>query len=1017
MAGCRRSILAAVLLLVLACPASLPVGGVDATPIPRELPPLQNITAAAGLEDLPAMGDPRNPPDPLTFPSWEAFVAAIDLWGGTAIGDYDRDGLPDIAVSRRGTTALYHNDGNLTFTDVGAAAGLGSDGIGMGVTFVDVDNDGWLDLHLVHFGTADSLYHNEGDGTFVDVAALWGIDSTRHGTGAAWADYDADGCLDLYVPAYLHETNQLFRARCDGSDTFEDVTMQTDTGDAGWSFQALWSDYDGDDDPDLLVINDFGPDVLYRNNDNGTFSDISAVSHLDQGVAGGMGAAIGDYDNDADLDLFVTNYYENGLYTNLGDGTFHESMAGSPLNNPLVGWGANFYDADNDGDLDLFLANGFIFEYTHPKDQPNRLFENVDGQFVDATEQVGLDDSGVTHGSAVGDLDGDGTLELYTVDLDGPSSLYRRSPTTHHWLQLQLQGALSNRQGIGATVRAMVGPRTLATELRAGGSYLSMDEPILHLGLGDSARADRLEIRWPSGATTVLTNVSADQRVLVVEEPGVIAAAGPDRTVGTSVQIDLDGTASTSTADGPQLPSTGNFRWTVGPPGPTAQVLVGAQVQLTLHEAGRVPVQLQVTDSTGATDTDWLTLEVADRQPPTVTLGPEQTLAAGTPLDLDGSATTDDDPALRTLGTFQWQVTDPSGTQTDSEGFALHLVPILPGTYVITLTVRDPSGNVGSGQLLVHVTDGESPQVALVRAWEVDEDLPLLLAASAFDNDPAFDPLAALHWSVPNAQPPTDGDGPTLQVVFPTPGQFPVRLTATDAAGNVAIAEATVQVHDRTAPRLSVGHGWSIPEDSPVPLTLALLEDNDPLFASTGTVHWQVRTLSGVLDRYGREVMVRIDSPGAVVVSVTATDRSGNSATVSAQLQVVDHTAPSARAGTDQRLRPGQVAVISARQSSDNDPQLLRSGSAHWSILGPHGNVSLDGWDVLLPLPSAGTYVVTLTVRDAAGNVGTDHQRLVVSAPPDDSLQRLWRQVVLVAVVLLPLVVLVAVAIRARPGG
>ena len=495
----------------------------------------------------------------------------VEVYGsGAAWFDYDRDGdidlylvngsdLPGTHSDILPTNALYCNNGDGTFTDVTVSAKVTDGGYGFGCCVGDYDNDGFKDLYVTNFG-ANLLYRNNGDSTFTDVTEGAGVGDKRWGTSAAFADYDNDGHLDLFVANYAdyqlennlvcHRMN--FRTYCppddfagipdalyrnNGDGTFRNITQEAEMFHTnGKGLGVAWGDYNNDGYPDLLVANDMTPDMLYRNNADGTFTDVAlfvGVALSAQGVAmGGMGANFGDYDNDGWLDLVVTNFQDdpNSLHRNLRDSTFSDityvtKFGGIGL--PYVGWGVDFVDLDNDRHQDLFVVNGHVydniekFEPTYTYAQQNHLFRNLrDGTFGEISDQCGpaLRLKKVSRGAAFGDYDNDGDIDiLITNSNQTPDLLRNDSINPNHWLIIETIGTQSNRDGIGARVKVTAGGMSQIREVKSGSSYLSQSDMRLHFGLGAAQKAVLVEIRWPSGVVDRFSDVKPNQFLQVTE--------------------------------------------------------------------------------------------------------------------------------------------------------------------------------------------------------------------------------------------------------------------------------------------------------------------------------------------------------------------------------------------------------------------------------------------------------------------------------------------------------------------
>jgi Flp pilus assembly protein TadD len=505
-----------------------------------------------------------------------------DMGSGAAWGDYNNDGWPDLflvnvvgpitltseAVRRSpARCALYRNNRDGTFTDVGVEAGVDLQVWGMGAEWGDYDNDGWLDLVVSTYGE-NVLYHNKGDGTFSDrtrAAALAG----RRGfwSGVAWADYDRDGFLDLYVTGYVKysrpseptasgqydvenpasinpnafppERNLLYHNNRDG--TFTEVAARAGVlGDQGKSLEAAWADFDGDGWPDLYVANDVTDNQLFRNLGNGRFEDISHQARVAD-YRSAMGLAVGDWDNDQDLDIFITHWIaqENALYSNLGrrstgartgpaveftDEADRYGLGQIALD--FVGWGTFFFDYDNDGKLDLFVANGHTFQRRDAPHllapQTGQLFWNrgVDHGFYDASAASGeyFHQPYVGRGAAFADYDNDGDLDVVVVNHGGPAVLLRNDGGNRdRWLKVRLEGRRSNRTAIGAKIRLVAEHTTQVREVGAQASYLSQNDLTEHFGLGTIAEVDTLVVTWPSGIRQAWTGAASNQTLRLVE--------------------------------------------------------------------------------------------------------------------------------------------------------------------------------------------------------------------------------------------------------------------------------------------------------------------------------------------------------------------------------------------------------------------------------------------------------------------------------------------------------------------
>jgi enediyne biosynthesis protein E4 len=530
-----------------------------------------NVAANAGLTMLNVNGD----------------IAKKDYilettGSGVAIIDYDRDGWPDIFFvngdtfsSEPGhaidhTSHLYHNNHDGTFTDVTKAAGLDVTGWGQGGCVGDYDNDGYDDLYITYYGH-NHLFHNQHDGTFKDVSTQAGVTGTgkEWGTGCALVDYDRDGKLDLMVANYVHfdlatipkpgegvmciwkgtpvmcgprglpsAPNILFHNNGDG--TFSDVSKRSGVEKTfgHYCFSVSTIDYNDDGWPDLYVACDSTPSILYRNNHDGTFTDVAAeagVAYDEDGrEQAGMGSAIGDYDGDGHPDIFKTNFSDDvsSLYRNNGDGTFSSTIqpAGLGLNTQYLGWGVSFFDADNDGWPDLLLVNGHVYPEVDHADlgstykQPCLFYWNTGkAMFRDLSKDAGPGCTAVasSRGLAVGDFWNDGRVSAVINNMDStPKLLVNLAPNQNYWLGLALHGTRSNRDAIGAQVTVTVAGRSYVQEVRSGSSYISSNDLRLHFGLGASSTVDHITVRWPNGEREDFPGGAADRFLSLTEGMG-----------------------------------------------------------------------------------------------------------------------------------------------------------------------------------------------------------------------------------------------------------------------------------------------------------------------------------------------------------------------------------------------------------------------------------------------------------------------------------------------------------------
>jgi enediyne biosynthesis protein E4 len=428
---------------------------------------------------------------------------------GVSVGDYDNDGYEDLYVTAYGGNKLYHNNRNGTFTDVTQKAGVAGSGWSTSAAWVDLDNDGFLDLVVLRYVNWDFddiwcgehkeglrsychpdifqpiaplVFHNEGNGHFTEVSAKIGIAKPGKGLGIALADYDRDGKIDLFV------------------------------------------------------ANDSMVEFLYHNKGNGTFEEIGLLSQVavdgDGRTFAGMGVDFADYNNDGLPDLLITDLANQryALYQNNGDASFNYSSFSSGLGRITMlhsGWGARFFDYDNDGWKDLIIAQGHdldTVEVNYPNlhyKEPMLLVRNTGSGFVDVSADSGdvFQHAWLGRGLATGDIDNDGRVDVVVATNDGHAHiLHNETPTQNHWLILKLVGHKSNRDAIGAEIKLTTAKGSQWVTVSTAGSYLSSSDKRVHFGLGSESTAQSIEIRWPSGIVQKLSNTRADQ-ILQIDEP------------------------------------------------------------------------------------------------------------------------------------------------------------------------------------------------------------------------------------------------------------------------------------------------------------------------------------------------------------------------------------------------------------------------------------------------------------------------------------------------------------------
>ncbi len=524
------------------------------------------------------------------FTGAHADVLRMFTSGGAsvAVGDYDGDGLDDIFVTDSDadkTSHLFHNDGNLHFTDVTAKAGVGGGNgphtIVSDAVWFDYDNDGREDLLVARFGTP-ILYHNEGGGKFKDVSAKSGLNKFGNTIAAIAFDYDNDGYLDIMLGNYFKPEdltilkdphvlpNDLDNAINGGGvtlwhnnhdGTFTDVTEKAGFGKhTGWTLDLGHGDFNNDGLQDVYIACDYGTDRIFFNNGNGTFKEVTETA-TGFDTKKGMNAEVADYDNDGWLDIYVTNIYDeymkecNMLWHNNHDGTFTDVSRETGTCQALWGWGAKFGDFDNDGWQDLFVTNGLrsagkdnyipvllnttitkpgvdftdvsswpdIGNMTWSGYQKKKLFHNLNGEvFKEISAEAGVDNNLDGRGLAIADFDNDGRLDMYQTNADQPSLFYHSiAENAGNWVQFRLTGVKSNRDAVGARITVTAGGLTQIREINGGNGYAGQSSKRAHFGLGKATKIDSVSIHWPSGLVEKIAGVPMNKANRITEGKGL----------------------------------------------------------------------------------------------------------------------------------------------------------------------------------------------------------------------------------------------------------------------------------------------------------------------------------------------------------------------------------------------------------------------------------------------------------------------------------------------------------------
>ena len=477
---------------------------------------------------------------------------------GVAVADYDLDGDLDLFLVAATIfdesdpltwSRLMRNDGEQGYSDVTLAAelinykALHNEGMvmgsKMGASWGDYNNDGYPDIFLTNFGL-DELWRNDGNGKFTNVTQSSGVQGCQfcYSTTGLWWDYDLDGDLDLFVCDWIRE-NRLYRN--DGEDTFVDITIQSGLGDDRNSFSALPIDINYDGLVDLYVANDAQENGLFLNNGDGTFSDWARLYGLDND-GNGMGMDVCDYNNDGRFDIYVTNIFSfepNAFFVNNGDGLLSNESISLGIDDTGWGWGVRFFDADHDLDEDLYAVNGYTSHMA--KDDRNTFFLNDEDGFKNLSAELGVDNINYGMGLEVFDYDGDGDFDMIVGNRDAPSSLYKNtniesSNIANNWLQITLEGTVSNRNAFGSKIRITCDGEDYY-RYYTGMNLFGQSIKSNHFGLSDYTMVDQVEVTWPEGSIEIFTNVRANQVLHIKENTDKKIINGTTEKAISSVDI------------------------------------------------------------------------------------------------------------------------------------------------------------------------------------------------------------------------------------------------------------------------------------------------------------------------------------------------------------------------------------------------------------------------------------------------------------------------------------------------
>jgi len=450
---------------------------------------------------------------------------------GVSIGDINNDGLEDVYVAVRTTGApnrLYLNKGGIEFEEIASQAGVADLGQSTAATWGDINNDGFIDLYVGNTGTANVLYLNNGDLTFTDITMEAGVGDEFDPRSVHFADVDNDGWLDIYVHNFNTE-NVLYKNN--GDNTFADFTQQSGALDIGPAMGTIFFDMDDDGDQDLYVLNDGSKNAFFENNGDGTFRNISAGSGLDISCSC-MGADFGDYDQDGDYDIYITNWGINFLFENNGDGTFTDQGEFYDVDDTGVGWGTFWFDYDNDGDQDIYLANNQTLSAV-----PNILYRNNGGkEFELVSTDSDIESPFASFGTAAVDVDNDGFQDIVVANWGGNARnrLYVNEENGNNAILIKAIGTSSNASAIGANVIIRAGGKIQMDQVNGATGYASQSSLVLHFGLGDIEVIDELIIKWPSGIEESYVDLPVNQYFIITEDQGM-RSVGLGEDIVTSV--------------------------------------------------------------------------------------------------------------------------------------------------------------------------------------------------------------------------------------------------------------------------------------------------------------------------------------------------------------------------------------------------------------------------------------------------------------------------------------------------
>ncbi len=955
--GNRAAALGAIALLLLPL-AALPPGAASHAPAEIGVVPIfTNITLTAGV----GAPDTSLSPDQLKK---EEIAAFINGGKGAAWFDYNGDGFLDVIITGVHKRELYRNNGDETFTDVTNESGIAGSLYGMGVITPDWNNDGYPDVVFANWYDRCELFINNGNGTFQNVTRSWNFFFQGPSAGLAFGDLDGDGWGDLYIGSYYKRPSGLFR-NLQGRG-IEEVTAQVGLKNlTANTFQPLIFDYNNDGRLDIFESNDFGADSMYRNDGNWTFTDVSAQVGVDDPRGDGMGAAIGDLNGDGYMDIFVTNFGPDyWLVFDPAAGNYTDVHADINLTDNDVGWGVETMDFNNDGFLDVFVADGRVIPGQIPN--PDKLFINRgDGTFYESGALAGLRDYSINHGSAAADFNRDGQLDLFVSNIAGNSSLYRNGGNSNHWLEVSLQGVVSQRDAVGARLTLEAQGRSQVRVVHMGSSYLSQDSLIQHFGLGDAAQVDRLTIEWPSGARQVFENVSTDQILQVVEREDIPPVAhAADGVIEAGTPLLLDGTASTDNT------RVLDWQWTFSDPY-TSIHLSGSQTYVTFYDPMAFAGTLTVSDAFGNTNATTFNVTIRPSGHPLVYAGPDLQVVIGATVSFAAVLRGPVVPPDYANTTFNWTITGPGGTDFLPGPNVSQYFP-LPGVYRVVLAGTDRYNATGTDEMLLTVGDNSAPTLVFTPPQAVPEDTPFTLDASAtFDNDPSFPATGLFFWRVSGPAGQVEvRTGPVADFSLRDPGMAHFDLKVNDSSGNLAILSFDILAIDGTPPIADGGSDRVTSAGSLVRLDASNSWDNDPDLFERGTFEWTFTGPDGPARAYGPIVDLLVATPGVTHVRLNVRDPSGNGALVDDEFNItaVDNTPPRLLPQPGLEVNFGDWVALQVINATDNDPLFSSRPVYEWTITDGNSTYVIYGAPTAYRFTRIGVWPVTLKVADPTGN-------------------------------------------------